>query len=349
MSIIKIQKRENPFAMIDKNIINDNRLSFKAKGILTYLLSKPSDWQVRVKDLSNHSTDGEKSIRSGLKELIKFGYAEFKTLYSDGNKLAGKTYVIYETPIKTDIAEMAISGDNTEYIPDIAISGKSTFQENRQNGAHSNIDSYKEQSFNNKECGISKKMRSSKKIKNKLEEDKEGNSHAGQKYFKSKKEGTRGGVTNNNKETSNFTAMKEVFLKYYKTTFKRVYTGWDGSEGRALKLLITKLEILKLDNEIKDALIPSELLSNKLSDVFGYILSNHKNKWLKERLSVKKLNSVFDETLNTLPNLKSKSKSIYEGMNKKMRIGCEKDFFKMNGKLPACALPETIEELGLTQ
>ena len=71
--IIRAQNELNSF-VIDKDFLEDERLSFTAKGILTYLLSKPDDCQVTVADLANHSGDGENTIYSGLNELKDYGY-----------------------------------------------------------------------------------------------------------------------------------------------------------------------------------------------------------------------------------------------------------------------------------
>ncbi|MCP3940161.1 MAG: hypothetical protein GY710_01595 [Desulfobacteraceae bacterium] len=54
--------------------LNDDRLSWKAKGLLIYLLSKPDDWQVYIKNLVKQSKDGMDSTYAGIKELIKAGY-----------------------------------------------------------------------------------------------------------------------------------------------------------------------------------------------------------------------------------------------------------------------------------
>ncbi len=67
--IIRVKKCQNNFVMMDKTFLEDTRLSFKAKGILAYLLSKPDNWKVIVGNLVNSSTDGKKAIYSGLKEL----------------------------------------------------------------------------------------------------------------------------------------------------------------------------------------------------------------------------------------------------------------------------------------
>ena len=42
--VIRVQKRPSSFVMMDKSFLEDTRLSYKAKGILAYLLSKPDNW-----------------------------------------------------------------------------------------------------------------------------------------------------------------------------------------------------------------------------------------------------------------------------------------------------------------
>lgn len=97
-SIIRVQKNsDNPFVMIDKRIFSDNRISWKAKGILGYLLSKPDDWKVIVGDLVKQSKDGEKSVYSGLRELIDSGYLVRQACRENG-KIVSWEYIVFETP-----------------------------------------------------------------------------------------------------------------------------------------------------------------------------------------------------------------------------------------------------------
>jgi len=72
--IIKVKHRESPYVTIDKGPINRKELSYRAKGILAYLLSKPEDWQVKEQDIVNHGTEGRDAIRTAIKELIACGY-----------------------------------------------------------------------------------------------------------------------------------------------------------------------------------------------------------------------------------------------------------------------------------
>lgn len=84
MSIIKVIRRDNPFAQIDKSVFEDTAISWKAKGILGYLLTKPNDWKVNVADIVKRSPksngqskkgNGEDAVYQALKELRVAGYA----------------------------------------------------------------------------------------------------------------------------------------------------------------------------------------------------------------------------------------------------------------------------------
>ncbi len=98
MSIIKIQKRDSGFVMIDNKVINDPRLSWKAKGVLVYLLSKPNDWKVQITDVMSRSTDGEHAVRSALQELIDTGYSTRVVSRSEHGTFDSWDYTVYEQP-----------------------------------------------------------------------------------------------------------------------------------------------------------------------------------------------------------------------------------------------------------
>lgn len=84
---IEITRTDDPFARIPQAILNDPDLSWKAKGVLCYLLGKPSNWKVNVADLVKRSTDKEMAIRSALKELQRFGYAKLEKVRGIGGAI----------------------------------------------------------------------------------------------------------------------------------------------------------------------------------------------------------------------------------------------------------------------
>jgi len=100
-TIFKIHNRDKDFTQIDNNVLNSEELSWKAKGLLVYLLSKPDDWKIYIKELSEASNDGKTSTSSALKELIEQGYAFKEKIREEDGKFGGYKYEIYEKPPKS--------------------------------------------------------------------------------------------------------------------------------------------------------------------------------------------------------------------------------------------------------
>ena len=99
MGIIRVNKsKDNPYILLNKTALEDDNLSFKAKGILAYLLSKPDNWKSRVEDLVKQSLDGKASVYSGLKELRENGYLIKRARKNDKGTIVEWEEVIYETP-----------------------------------------------------------------------------------------------------------------------------------------------------------------------------------------------------------------------------------------------------------
>ena len=92
MSQIKRKARDKNFSIIPNDAINEYRVSFRAKGLLVYLLSKPDNWQVYVSQLSNVGTDGKHSVGKALEELMTFGYIHRVALRDDKGRFKKGNY-----------------------------------------------------------------------------------------------------------------------------------------------------------------------------------------------------------------------------------------------------------------
>jgi len=99
--VIRVHKKPNSFVMIDRGFLENPNLSWKAKGILAYLLSKPDNWKVIVKDLVNHATDGKAAVYSGLGELKGQGHYQ-KTPVRDsvGRRISHWEGTVSEVPME---------------------------------------------------------------------------------------------------------------------------------------------------------------------------------------------------------------------------------------------------------
>lgn len=102
MSIIRFSKdKKNPYFLMHNSTIIDKNISLKAKGLLAYLLSKPNNWFVSFPDLSSCSTDGIKSVRSAVKELLLAGYLHKSQFRNNNGQFTYYNYTIYEKPQKS--------------------------------------------------------------------------------------------------------------------------------------------------------------------------------------------------------------------------------------------------------
>lgn len=102
MSIIRAA-RKNQFYVLPTTTIEDNRLSWEARGMLVYLLSKPDHWEVRVDDLLARTRNclgkrsGRDKVYGILKELQMAGYV-VRQYDRQGGAFQGMTYEVSETP-----------------------------------------------------------------------------------------------------------------------------------------------------------------------------------------------------------------------------------------------------------
>lgn len=98
MAIIR-SKRSKNFSIIDNDILDDERLSFKARGLLSYMLSKPDDWRFYATELAKHSQkDGRDSIGGALKEMEKFGYLKRTQKRSLNGRFGDQDWLLLDTP-----------------------------------------------------------------------------------------------------------------------------------------------------------------------------------------------------------------------------------------------------------
>lgn len=91
-----VKNREYPYVRMNKKTLSDKRLSWEARGMLAFLLSKPDDWTVMFNNLVNESPGGAHKVRRILKELQGAGYMARKREHVKGRYRW--TTSIYESP-----------------------------------------------------------------------------------------------------------------------------------------------------------------------------------------------------------------------------------------------------------
>ena len=97
MAVIRVVKNKNYTSMSNYHL-KDMRLSLKAKGLLSVILSLPENWDYSVHGLSYICKEGTDAIREAIRELERGGYVFRSRKRNEKGQLKNAEYVIYEEP-----------------------------------------------------------------------------------------------------------------------------------------------------------------------------------------------------------------------------------------------------------
>lgn len=107
MAIFRVKKTRD-FTIMSNHHLRDKKLSLKAKGLLSLILSLPEDWDYTLKGLSYICKEGVDAVRMAVKELEDAGYIERRRFRNEKGQLKSIEYIIHEIP------ETAEEEDTTE-------------------------------------------------------------------------------------------------------------------------------------------------------------------------------------------------------------------------------------------
>ena len=98
MAVIRVVKNKD-YTVMSNAHLHDKRLSLKAVGLLSIVLSLPDDWHYTVNGLVGSVKDGKRAVNGALSELKQYGYLKVNKLYpnSERSKIEYQ-YVFYEKP-----------------------------------------------------------------------------------------------------------------------------------------------------------------------------------------------------------------------------------------------------------
>lgn len=97
MAVFRVEKTKD-FTIMSNHHLRNPKLSLKAKGLLSLMLSLPEDWDYTTKGLAQICKEGVDSIGTALKELEQYGYLTRRRLRCENGQLGDIEYTIHETP-----------------------------------------------------------------------------------------------------------------------------------------------------------------------------------------------------------------------------------------------------------
>lgn len=113
MSTFRVNKNVN-YTVMSNYHLQDKKLSLKAKGLLSYMLSLPDDWDYSLKGLTIGCKDGLDSVRTAVLELEEHGYVRRQKVRNARGQIIDYDYQVYESPVE-DIP--AVPGDDNSTPP----------------------------------------------------------------------------------------------------------------------------------------------------------------------------------------------------------------------------------------
>ena len=97
MAVFRVEKTRD-FTVMSNHHLRNPRLSLKAKGLMSLMLSLPEDWDYTTKGLAYICKDGIDAISTTLRELEDQGYLTRERVRMSNGRLGTVEYTIHEQP-----------------------------------------------------------------------------------------------------------------------------------------------------------------------------------------------------------------------------------------------------------
>ncbi len=96
--VLHTLERKKHFKLLSLESLQDTRLSWKAKAIHLYLMSRPEGWDVIHADLIARSIEGREAVNNGIKELKRLGYLNIESERDEQGTIKHWTWYATESP-----------------------------------------------------------------------------------------------------------------------------------------------------------------------------------------------------------------------------------------------------------
>jgi len=102
---------DDHFTQIPNDWVRDNRLSLKARGLLSMLMSHRAGWSLSINSIAKEAQEGKDAIRSAIAELERFGYLERSQVNESGRY--GEAIWITQDPAVYPLSENPLAENPT--------------------------------------------------------------------------------------------------------------------------------------------------------------------------------------------------------------------------------------------
>jgi hypothetical protein len=103
------------YKTINLSCVQDKELSWKAKGIHNYFITRPNKWKINIEDLTKRSTDGTTKLYSGINELITSGYLFRIVKRGEGKQIQQWGFFTTETKATSEYVNKCLELEGSEW------------------------------------------------------------------------------------------------------------------------------------------------------------------------------------------------------------------------------------------
>ena len=114
--LVKVQKHNTNFVMLQKTALNLPNLDWDAKGLWAYLMGHDDSWEISVRHLAKYFNSGEKHIRSMLRKLIAAKLCIYTQKRHEKGRFLKGDFTLFEVPYEQiDDQKQPISPDKNGF------------------------------------------------------------------------------------------------------------------------------------------------------------------------------------------------------------------------------------------
>jgi hypothetical protein len=98
MSIVRAPRPTSNFTVVSNDIIHDDRISYRARGILMAILARPDHWRTTADRLATgENVEGRKAVQTAIKELRDAGYLVYRKYQNEKGHWVSES-TVFDSP-----------------------------------------------------------------------------------------------------------------------------------------------------------------------------------------------------------------------------------------------------------